>query len=310
MSATLGNHPLSTIFDANEESSRLSLDWITEHLVHHSETPQLNQLPTFNCDAQAPADGSDSPIHLANAAVSAGSSVPLADVRAAVRPIHSFNMSNGQQPFAEWHLFEKNLFHERNRLESALSHEHTAAFTASSMNNGAVSTASLTRSGAGLAPSPMFHDRSSVQSTSTEDLFVQLGLAEKKAVIDFLVVNAKSNLITLRALVSQHVGMSKRAEHRKLKDVATLRADFLSHRCTQACLIKSSEAIRAGISPDHVLNDTEYQEYSLVLNLKRKRVLAPEDPRAAKQPRTSVESHEADTSFPVILSQEEKDQIV
>jgi hypothetical protein len=28
MSATLGNHPLSTIFDANEESSRLSLDWV------------------------------------------------------------------------------------------------------------------------------------------------------------------------------------------------------------------------------------------------------------------------------------------
>jgi hypothetical protein len=58
---------------------------ITEHLVHHSETPQLNQLPAFNCgafnfstvsciashtvpDAQTPADGSDSPIHLANAA--------------------------------------------------------------------------------------------------------------------------------------------------------------------------------------------------------------------------------------------------
>ncbi|KAJ7310996.1 hypothetical protein DFH08DRAFT_974152 [Mycena albidolilacea] len=222
MSATLGNHPLSTIFDANEESSRLSLDWVLrtgiktthasvsailtipgvepcstfstqivlpvssslpvdlvlgqdwmhycqenfpaasfnlssgviqlEHLGHHSETPQLNQLPAFNCDAQTPADGSDSPIHLAKAA---GSSVPLADVRAA-----------------------------------------------------------------------------------------------------------------------------------------------------------SSEAIRAGISPERVLNDTEYQEYSLVLNLKRKRVLAPGDPRAAKQPQTSVESHEADTSFPVILSQEEKDQII
>jgi hypothetical protein len=64
------------------------------------------------------------------------------------------------------------------------------------------------------------------------------------------------------------------------------------------------------MSPDRALNNTEYQEYTLVLNLKRKPVLATEEPRAAKQPRNSFEGYPPDTSFPVILSQEEKDQIV
>jgi hypothetical protein len=162
-------------------------------------------------------------------------------------------------------------FDERHRLERLLLHEHTAALTAGPMYNGAVLAAGSTYNGAGLTARPMYHDGSSAHSTSTEDSFVQLGLADKKAVIDFLVVNAKSNLTSLRAMVSRHVGMSKRAEHRKLKDVATLRADFLSHRCTQACLIKSSEAICAGISPDHALNNTEYQEYTLVLSAGHRR---------------------------------------
>jgi hypothetical protein len=64
------------------------------------------------------------------------------------------------------------------------------------------------------------------------------------------------------------------------------------------------------MSPDRALNNTEYQEYTLVLNLKWKPVLATEEPRAAKQPRNSFEGYPPDTSFPVILSQEEKDQIV
>jgi hypothetical protein len=161
-----------------------------------------------------------------------------------------------------------------------LLHEHTAALTAGSIYNGAVSTAGST-----LTACPTYHDSSSAHSTSTEDSFVQLGLADKKTVIDFLVVNAKSNLTFLRAMVSHHVGMSKPAERRKLKDVATLRADFLSHWCAQACLIKSSEATRAGISPDRALNNTEYQEHTLVLNLKQKPLPATEEPRATKQPR-------------------------
>jgi hypothetical protein len=90
------------------------------------------------------------------------------------------------------------------------------------MYNGAVSTAGSMYNGAGFTARPTYHDASSAHSMSTEDSFVQLSLMDKKAVIDFLVVNAKSNPTSLRAMVSHHIGMSKCAEHRKLKDVATL----------------------------------------------------------------------------------------
>ncbi|KAJ7318512.1 hypothetical protein DFH08DRAFT_971261 [Mycena albidolilacea] len=68
-------------------------------------------------EAVVPADGSDNPIPIANAAVrnspaSAGSSVHPFNVHA-VHPVHSFNLSNVQQPFAERHLFEMKLFDER-----------------------------------------------------------------------------------------------------------------------------------------------------------------------------------------------------
>ncbi|KAK7001891.1 hypothetical protein R3P38DRAFT_2557841, partial [Favolaschia claudopus] len=100
---------------------------------------------------------------------------------------------------------------------------------------------------------------------------------------------------------------------RKHKDAATLRADFLSHRCTPACLILESEAMTAGLVSKLPLSPSELQESSLILNLRsesKKRKAAPDEEHSNKQSRSAVEHSTPNSSFPVILTQNEKDDIV
>ncbi|KAK6972173.1 hypothetical protein R3P38DRAFT_3486146, partial [Favolaschia claudopus] len=145
--------------------------------------------------------------------------------------------------------------------------------------------------------------------------FVKLSLPDKNAVTNFLVVTAKVSADILRNMVPRHQSMAVRISGGKRKDAASLRADFGAHKCTEACLILESEALRAGFAGKPAINPTELQESSLVLNLrssnkKRKACFTESEDSSPKQARYSAESSTPKTSFPFILSQTEKDKII
>jgi hypothetical protein len=101
------------------------------------------------------------------------------------------------------------------------------------------------------------------------------------------------------------------------KNAEALRAHFLAHECTSACLITESEATLAELNSDVSLSTTEVQQCALVLGLrsgtrKRKGVFSL-DHTSNKRARTSLEASTTaahNSTFPIMLSQAEKDPIV
>ncbi|KAK7023984.1 hypothetical protein R3P38DRAFT_3535455, partial [Favolaschia claudopus] len=146
------------------------------------------------------------------------------------------------------------------------------------------------------------------------DPFVQLSLDDKHSVVHFLVVTSRSTALALRNMVARHENMFRLTTERKEKNATTLQIEFGNHRCTKACLILKSEAARAGITSTVAVSATELQESSLILKLrtscgKRKAVATQGGPRKCQKMVDRKINAEV-RSFPIILSQTEKDEII
>jgi hypothetical protein len=90
---------------------------------------------------------------------------------------------------------------------------------------------------------------------------VSLTLAEKSHVVRFLVVYHRVPVFNLRDMCSRHYNIETRLPNKKQKNAATLRSEFVTHECTDICLVLKSEAALAGIKtttpvPDVALNES------------------------------------------------------
>ncbi|KAJ7936502.1 hypothetical protein B0H13DRAFT_1853241 [Mycena leptocephala] len=134
-----------------------------------------------------------------------------------------------------------------------------------------------------------------------DDPFVSLTADEKN--------NVRVPWAILRKMTARHAQISASESRTKLKSVEALRTEFLAHRCAEACLVLKSEAILAGLSPNlNILSLSELQQCELKLGLRsnpQKRKSTAADDNVHKRPRLSV-----DPPFPIILCQDEKDEIV
>ncbi|KAK6987864.1 hypothetical protein R3P38DRAFT_2409132, partial [Favolaschia claudopus] len=115
-------------------------------------------------------------------------------------------------------------------------------------------------------------------------------------------------------MVARHENIGRLTANRKEKTAANLQIEFGHHRCTKACLILKSEAARAGMTSAVAVTATELQESSLILKLrsgsgKRKAAAAQGGPTGRKRQKMAGGNVDA-RSFPVILSQTEKDEII
>ncbi|KAK6987596.1 hypothetical protein R3P38DRAFT_2574915, partial [Favolaschia claudopus] len=107
--------------------------------------------------------------------------------------------------------------------------------------------------------------------------------------------------------------MSRRSADGKNKPAAVLRQEFNEHHCTPVCLILKSEARLAGIESNS-LSLADVQKARINLNLcteskKRKSLSLYERPRKRIRP-SPPEQSSSEATFPILLSQDEKDQIV
>jgi hypothetical protein len=133
---------------------------------------------------------------------------------------------------------------------------------------------------------------------------------EQNSIVRFLVDEQRVPLAILRKMATRHMQIFARGSGEKRKSVEALHTEFLAHQCAEACLVLKSEAMLAGLSPK-ILSPTELQQCELSLGLwsnPQKRKLIAMDGNVYKRPRSSVET--SGTPFPVILSQDEKDEIV
>ncbi|KAK6972005.1 hypothetical protein R3P38DRAFT_3487146 [Favolaschia claudopus] len=129
-----------------------------------------------------------------------------------------------------------------------------------------------------------------MSSLSNESSSVLLSVDDKTRVVHYLVV--KQNV---------PVSQTKKAD--------TLRAEFKTHRCMESCRILHSEATVAGIHPQEILSHAELPN-SLLHSRPRKRKASTTLENARKVPRLSNDSSTPKADFPIILSQEQKDDIV
>ncbi|KAJ7925510.1 hypothetical protein B0H13DRAFT_1975078 [Mycena leptocephala] len=81
------------------------------------------------------------------------------------------------------------------------------------------------------------------------DPFVRLASEDKFAVVHFLIVKHQIDVLALRKMTARHNGLSSRLSGETRKSADVLRSEFLTHQCTEACLILKSEALLAGLSP-------------------------------------------------------------
>ncbi|KAJ7128635.1 hypothetical protein C8R44DRAFT_732960 [Mycena epipterygia] len=104
------------------------------------------------------------------------------------------------------------------------------------------------------------------------------------------------------------VYMCARDSSGKLKGADILRNEFLAHHCTEVCLILKSEAALARLNPISLSpSELQHCELNLGSNLRKRKSTAP-DGNVRKRRRSSVEV--TGTPFPIILSQDEKDETV
>ena len=141
-----------------------------------------------------------------------------------------------------------------------------------------------------------------------DDPFVRISADEKIAVVRFLIHNQQIVLQALRVMTGRHQHVSLRDSNEKRKSADTLRSEFLAHECSEACLILRSEAMLVGLNPP-LLTASEIQRCWLLLG-SRKRKAAPLPENSRKAPRLSFDTTTSSTTFPILLSQSEKDKIV
>ncbi|KAJ7926595.1 hypothetical protein B0H13DRAFT_2653813, partial [Mycena leptocephala] len=67
------------------------------------------------------------------------------------------------------------------------------------------------------------------------DPFVRLSLEDKIAVVHFLIVDHRIDVLALRSMTARHKHVSSRLSGEKRKSADALRSEFLAHQCTEAC---------------------------------------------------------------------------
>jgi hypothetical protein len=92
----------------------------------------------------------------------------------------------------------------------------------------------------------------SLLSSHNEDPFVSLTMEEKNNVLHSLLIDRRVAFTVLKKMASCHQNMLVGR-----KNAETLRAEFIAHRCTNACLILKSEAMSAGLLPRNFLSPSE-----------------------------------------------------
>ncbi|KAK7032399.1 hypothetical protein VNI00_013147 [Paramarasmius palmivorus] len=157
------------------------------------------------------------------------------------------------------------------------------------------------------------------QSNHKKNTFVQMTAKDKYSVVRHHVVTRSWNSDALQQKTHLHHCLDSRLPGGAWKGADELRMVFLAHRCTPVCLISEADARGAGITCVRPLSAVDYNESCLVLQLHPglgKRSVAAIDaeplPKYSKRPRFSSEDlpRMLDCSFPIILSQNEKDDIV
>lgn len=101
------------------------------------------------------------------------------------------------------------------------------------------------------------------------DPFVRLSLEDKIAVVHFLIVDHRIDVLDLRSMTARHKHVSSRLSGEKRKSADALRSEFLAHQCTEACLVLKSEALLAGLSPPS-LTPVEIQLCLLLLGTRKR----------------------------------------
>ncbi|KAJ7911407.1 hypothetical protein B0H13DRAFT_2009825 [Mycena leptocephala] len=69
------------------------------------------------------------------------------------------------------------------------------------------------------------------------DPFVRLASEDKIAVVHFLIVKYQIDVLALRKMTARHNGLSSRLSGETRKSADVLRSEFLTHQCTEACLL-------------------------------------------------------------------------
>jgi hypothetical protein len=146
---------------------------------------------------------------------------------------------------------------------------------------------------------------------NNSDPFVSLTISEKNSTVRFLVHDQRFPVHILRKMATRHAQISVTQDQKKLS-ADNLRAAFDIHKCTDACLILRSEAELAGLHPVNLApNELQQCKLNLRSNSRKRKPAALDDPDTntrRKRQRQSIEF--GSMSFPIILSQDEKDDIV
>ncbi|KAJ7023999.1 hypothetical protein C8F04DRAFT_1132628 [Mycena alexandri] len=106
------------------------------------------------------------------------------------------------------------------------------------------------------------------------DPFVRLASEDKIAVVHFLIVKHQIDVLALRKMTARHNGLSSRLSGETRKSADVLRSEFITHQCTEACLVLKSEALLAGLSPPS-LAGVEIQLCMLLLGTRKRHTPFP-----------------------------------
>jgi hypothetical protein len=85
-------------------------------------------------------------------------------------------------------------------------------------------------------------------------------------VLHSLIYEHRVGIIVLQEMCTRHLNLNSRDCNSKYKASTTLRAEFISHKCTDACLVLRSEAALAGIVTESCVSDNELTKSNLVLS--------------------------------------------
>ncbi|KAJ7040171.1 hypothetical protein C8F04DRAFT_1084098 [Mycena alexandri] len=132
--------------------------------------------------------------------------------------------------------------------------------------------------------------------------FVCLASEDKIAVVHFLIVKHHIDVLALRKMTARHNGLSSRLSGETRKSADVLRSEFLTHQCTEACLVLKSEALLAGLSPPS-LTGVEIHLCMLLLGTRKRHTpfpsaagnLSASSPNPQKEGHTSVNSSDHST---------------
>ncbi|KAJ7864136.1 hypothetical protein B0H14DRAFT_2736852 [Mycena olivaceomarginata] len=82
------------------------------------------------------------------------------------------------------------------------------------------------------------------------DPFVRLASEDKIAVVHFLIVKHQIDVLALRKMTARHNGLSSRLSGETRKSADVLRSEFLTHQCTEACLVLNTAGSPSPPSPN------------------------------------------------------------